>query len=212
MKIQWLGHSCFLITAQDGRTLLTDPFDATVGYALPGVTANIVTCSHNHFDHHAVELLPNGYTVIDDAGVHHSHGLVVEGIKSYHDDKLGSLRGPNIIYRFEIDSIVVAHMGDIGHALTQSTLSQLGHVDVLMIPVGGVFTIDGDQAAEMVDAIKPRLTIPMHYQTSSLNFHLNDETAFLSHFKYETSKTDEIEITRDNIDSFPPVMVMSYKK
>ncbi|MDO4547218.1 MAG: MBL fold metallo-hydrolase [Clostridia bacterium] len=212
MKIKWMGHSCFLITAQDGRTLLTDPFDATVGYTLPGVPANIVTCSHNHFDHHAVELLPNGYTVIDDVGIHHSQGFVVDGIMSYHDDKQGSLRGANIIYRVEIDGLVLVHMGDIGHPVSQSVLEMLGDVDVLMIPVGGVFTINADTAAEEVNRIKPKLTIPMHFQTKHLNFQLDDEKAFLRHFEHEYIGVNEIELTRDNIASFPPVIVMAYEE
>lgn len=211
MKIKWLGHACFLITAQDGRTLLTDPFDETVGYPLPGVPANVVTCSHDHFDHHATETLPRGYTVIDDPGVHHSHGFVVEGITSFHDDQQGSLRGRNIIYVFEVDKLRLAHMGDLGHQPTPAMVEKLKDIDIMFMPVGGVFTLDGDQAAQAVEVLKPRLVIPMHYQTKQLNFHLSDETAFLAHFDYQRLEGDELEITPQNIGEYPPVVALTYK-
>ena len=211
MKIKWLGHACFLITAQDGRTLLTDPFDETVGYPLPGVPANVVTCSHDHFDHHAIETLPLGYTVIDDPGLHHSHGFVVEGINSFHDDQQGSLRGRNIVYTFEVDKLKVAHMGDLGHQPSPAMIERLKGVDVMFMPVGGVFTLDGDQAAQAVNALKPRLVIPMHYQTRHLNFHLTDEQPFLNHFQYRRLTENELEVTPQSIGDLPPVVVMAYQ-
>lgn len=211
MKIKWLGHACFLITAQDGRTLLTDPFDETVGYPLPGVHANVVTCSHDHFDHHAIETLPLGYTVIDDAGVHHSNGFVVEGISSFHDDQQGSLRGRNIVYVFEVDKLKVAHMGDLGHQPTPAMIERLKGVDVMFMPVGGVFTLDGDQAAQAVNTLKPRVAIPMHYQTRHLNFRLTDEQPFLRHFEYRRLEGNELEVTPQNIGDLPPVVVMAYQ-
>ncbi|MDI9505917.1 MAG: MBL fold metallo-hydrolase [Candidatus Excrementavichristensenella sp.] len=211
MTIQWLGHSCFLITSSDGRTLLTDPFDETVGYALPKVPANVVTCSHDHFDHHAIQPLPNGYTVIDTPGTHHNHGFVVEGIPSFHDEKQGSLRGSNIIYKFQVDGLKVAHMGDLGHLPTKAMEEQLQGIDIMLLPVGGVYTVDGDQAAQIVEMVKPRLVIPMHYRTDELRFELNGPEAFLRHFDHRELNSDRVEINAENIGDYAPVLVLSYK-
>lgn len=211
MTIQWLGHSCFLITSSDGRTLLTDPFDETVGYALPNVPANVVTCSHDHYDHHATHPLPDGYTVIDTPGTHHNHGFVVEGIPSFHDEEQGSLRGANTIYTFQVDGLKVAHLGDLGHLPTKAMEEQLQGIDIMLLPVGGVYTVDGDQAVQIVEMVKPRLAIPMHYRTDELRFELSGPEAFLSHFDHHKLNSNRVEINAENIGDYAPVLVLSYK-
>ena len=210
MKLKWMGHSCFLLTAKDGRTLLTDPFDETVGYDVPGVPADVVTCSHGHFDHHATASLPNGYTIVDQPGIHHTHGFVIEGVASFHDDQGGILRGGNIIFVFEIDGLRIAHLGDLGHMLSQAQCQKLENLDVLLIPVGGTFTIDNQQAAETVRRLAPKIAIPMHYKTRYLTFNVSDEHDYAKAFRHVYLYKDEIELSRENISEYPPVVIMEY--
>lgn len=210
MTIQWLGHSCFLITAKDGRTLLTDPFDETVGYPVPGVPANVVTCSHDHFDHHATASLPNGYTIVDQPGVHHTHGFVVEGFMTFHDGEGGRQRGVNIVFKTEVDGLKLAHLGDLGHLLSPAQLQTLGEVDVLFLPVGGRFTIDAAQAAALVEQVKPKIAIPMHYKTRYLRMEISDERGFVESFDHTYLKKDTIELTPQTISDYPQVVVLEY--
>ncbi len=216
MKIKWLGHSCFLITAGSGRTLLTDPFDGETGYWVPGATADVVTASHKHSDHHATELLPGGFTLIDQPGVHHACGLVIEGIGSFHDDEAGLKRGGNIIYVTEIDGLRIAHMGDLGHQLSEAQLEKLGEIDLMLVPVGGRFTLDCEGAAKVVGSVKPRIAVPMHYMTEDLNAdrfeNVTDEKAFANAFEHRYLGENEMELTRENIGNHPEVVVMDYHR
>lgn len=214
MNIQWLGHACFLFTANDGRTLLTDPFDPSVGYTAPGVPVNVVTCSHDHYDHHGTESLPLGYTVIDQPGVHQVSGLTIEGISSFHDDEFGMLRGRNLIYRFTMDDLSVAHLGDLGHLPTETQCAQLEGIDVLLIPVGGTFTLDGARAADVVRMLRPRIAIPMHYKTRYLESRLSvlsEETDFTAQFEHRVMQGDTLTLTTDTIADYPPVVVLEYQ-
>lgn len=211
MKVKWLGHSCFLLTAADGRTLLSDPFDAEVGYPTPGETADVVTCSHKHSDHHAVDVLPTGFTLVDQPGEHHARGLVVNGIASFHDDQSGLKRGGNIIYVTEIDGLRIAHMGDLGHQLSEAQREMLGRIDVMLVPVGGTFTIDGMGAAELVRQVKPRIAIPMHFSAPGIDhdrFDISDERAFVDQFDHEYIDGAQIELTPETLDQFKPVVVL----
>jgi len=168
MIITWIGHSCFKIqdkTGPDGITLATDPFDKTVGFKVPNFEANIVTVSHNHYDHNNVKSLRGNPFVIDSAGEFDVKGVMVEGVESYHDAKEGAERGKNIIYRIEMDDITLVHLGDLGHILNDQQLERLAGADILMVPVGGKYTLDAKKAVEVVSQIEPRIVIPMHYKT-----------------------------------------------
>lgn len=212
MKLTWLGHSCFLLQqSTHNTTLLTDPFDASVGYPVPDVKTDVVTCSHGHFDHHYTDSLPSGYELIDTDGTFSCKDFSIKGIPCFHDDKEGALRGSNIIYVIEADGLKIAHMGDLGHFPTSTMEKELQDIDVMLMPVGGVFTLDGDQAAKVVNTLKPRITIPMHFKYPQLGFKLNDASAFLSHFEYKEIDSAEIELTKDNLSSFPSVVLLTYK-
>ena len=177
MIITWQGHSCFKIqdkVGSDGVTVVTDPFDKEVGLKVPNFEADIVTVSHQHHDHNNVEALRGNPFVIDCAGEYDFKGVLIEGIDSYHDEKEGVERGGNIIYRIEIDDISVTHLGDLGHTLNDAQIEKLAGTDILLIPVGGKFTIDAEKAVEVISQIEPRIVIPMHYKTKdSKNEQLN---------------------------------------
>nr|MBO2493927.1 MBL fold metallo-hydrolase [Clostridia bacterium] len=179
MKITWFGHACFKLASDSGVTIITDPYDETVGYKLPEEHADIVTVSHQHFDHSYVQGIPGKPEVISEAGNFSVKGIPIRGIVSYHDDQGGRKRGTNIVYVYEIDGVRVCHLGDLGHVLSKEQVEQIGHVDVLLIPVGGTYTIDAKAAASVVSTLKPSIAIPMHYKTAKIDFSIDGVEKFL---------------------------------
>ncbi|MEA2696498.1 MAG: hypothetical protein QOI66_769 [Myxococcales bacterium] len=178
-KVSWLGQSCFVLETTAGTRVVMDPIPKGLGYDLPGgLKADVVTISHEHPDHNNVGLLVNkprilrgltsdkkGWTKIDQK----VKEVTIRSVGVYHDDAMGAERGLNTVFVFELGGLRIVHLGDLGHLLTDEQLSAIGSVDVLLIPVGGVFTIDGRQATRVVDQLRPRLTvIPMHYKTDVL--------------------------------------------
>src|SRR5690554_2277719 len=117
MKIKWLGHACFLLTSSEGTIILTDPFNEEVGYRPPAIRADVVTTSHDHFDHNYIEVVKGDFVHIDAAGRFTEKGIEITGIETFHDDANGAKRGKNVIYKFDIDGIKVCHCGDLGHLL-----------------------------------------------------------------------------------------------
>lgn len=183
MIIKWLGHSSFLMEDSKGRRLLTDPFDSSVGYPLFDGSADVVTISHQHFDHNYIEKVKNKAEIIHKVGFFNACDIPITGIHSYHDNVKGAKRGENTIYIIEMDGLRLCHLGDIGHMLTDDEIHTLGDVDVLFIPVGGNFTIDGNEAAVLALKINPHIIIPMHYKTPALSFPLDGVEPFLKAMK-----------------------------
>jgi len=168
MIITWQGHSCFKIQDKigpEGVTVVTDPFHKEVGLKVPNFEADIVTVSHQHSDHNNTDALRGAPFIIDCAGEYDFKGVLIEGIDSYHDEKEGAERGGNIIYRIEIDDVSVTHLGDLGHVLSDAQIEKLAGTDILLIPVGGKYTLDAKKAVEVISQIEPRIVIPMHYKT-----------------------------------------------
>lgn len=198
MEIRWLGHACFLCEGS-GLRLLTDPFSKEVGYKLPQVVVDVVTVSHDHYDHNAVDLLPGSPQVIREAGTHEAKGIQIKGVEVFHDAAGGAKRGKNIVYAWEMDGVRLCHLGDLGHVLDPQTVAAIGAVDLLMIPVGGVYTIDASAALKVVEQLKPRLVLPMHYKTPRLSFELAPVDDFTRHF----DQVRRVEVLRLNRDSLP---------
>ena len=162
MKIRYFGHACFEIVSNKGLKVITDPY-TKVGYELPqGLTADILTVSHGHFDHNFTQAVASRY-IVSDAKSYLIEDVECKGIFSYHDPKNGVLRGENIIYKVQIDGFSLCHLGDIGEECSETLAKELGEVDVLFIPVGGTYTIDAAQAFEYIEKLSPKLVIPMHY-------------------------------------------------
>ncbi len=201
MKVWWFGHSCFAFE-EEGIFLITDPFDKSVGYPIPNVKPTHVTESHQHFDHNAHNLLRGNFKVIKDPGIYEDDGLSIEGIPSYHDDVKGEKRGPNIIFKITFpSSLMVVHFGDLGHMIDDQTILKLREADVVMIPVGGVFTIDAKVAKKIVDAIDPHLVFPMHYMTKYLKFDVEKIENFTSQFEDLSKVRTPLEIDQKEIRS-----------
>lgn len=180
MKIEYYGHSCFKITATDGTSVLTDPF-GNIGYELPeNLSADIVASSHAHYDHDCFSAV-NARRVVTGAGCFSFGNVKITGIESKHDNVGGTLRGDNTIYLIETDGLTLCHMGDLGEENVEDVCSRLcKSIDVLFVPIGGTYTIDGKTAKRYADAIMPKLTIPMHFKTSDLAISVSDERTFVS--------------------------------
>ena len=168
MKIEALGHSCFLMTTKKGTRIVTDPFDGGIGYDEPAVETQIVTMSHGHYDHHKADAPKNVQLSLDTVTEAEYEDVKIYGVATCHDQMGGALRGNNIVYVFEADGLRIAHLGDLGHLPTKEQIEKIGKLDVLMIPVGGIFTLDAKMAKKTVDLLDPRVIIPMHYQTKRL--------------------------------------------
>jgi len=179
MVITWYGQSCFKI--QSGETVIfTDPFDKSIGLTPPRGVAHIITISHQHLDHANAESLSGEPLVIDGPGEYEIKGVGIKGIFSFHDDQEGKERGANTIFVLEVEGIKICHLGDLGQKkLTDEQLEKIDEADILMIPVGGVFTVDGEEAAEIINQIEPRLVIPMHYKIPGLEIKLAGVDDFL---------------------------------
>lgn len=186
MKIRYLGHSCFECTDKNGRVLITDPY-TKVGYELPkGLRADVVTVSHGHFDHNYFSAIQTEKVITEGAPCT-IKGVEIFGVDSFHDEKQGELRGKNVIFVFKMDGLTVCHLGDIGEKVSQSLVEKIGKVDVLLLPVGGTYTIDAFGAKEYADAIQPKIVIPMHYKPLDGRIDIADIQPFLRLVKGEYS-------------------------
>lgn len=211
MKLKWFGHSCFLITSKNGIKIVTDPFDETVGYKIPKTEANIISTSHDHYDHNNTGIFDGAPVLIKGSGKISIHGIEITGVDTFHDEDNGKKRGLNTVFKFLVDGINVCHLGDLGHILNSTQIEELGKVDVLLMPVGGIYTIDHAGAMEVMDILKPTITIPMHYKTKALKFSLAGVDKFLSLVgEHKNIAGCEIDFDNPTID-LSGVVVLDYK-
>lgn len=170
MEIYPLGHASFRLKGRTA-TVVTDPYDpAMVGLKFPKLeSVDVVTVSHDHNDHNATAGLPNSPFIVAGPGEYEIKEVTIIGVPSFHDDKEGRERGANTVYKITVDEINICHLGDLGHKLSDEQLSRIGDVDVLLIPVGGFYTIDSKTAAQVVAQLEPLIVVPMHYQRPGVN-------------------------------------------
>lgn len=217
MDITYLGHSCFRIKGKD-CVVVMDPYTKEVGFSLPQTTADIVTVSHDHSDHNAATLVkgtsrrPDPF-VISAPGEYEIAGTSVFGVSSFHDNAAGKDRGKNTMYVVQADGITVAHLGDLGHMISDKQLEELDGVDVLLCPVGGTYTIDPKTAVEVIAAIQPSYVIPMHFRTEAHNQStystISPLTDFLSAMgTLEPKKTDKLVVSLLSMPSETEVVIL----
>ncbi len=216
MDITFLGHASFRLRGKTA-SLVTDPFDPkVVGFSFPKVSADIVTISHNHEDHNKAELVKDVKRVVSGPGEYEINDISIIGISSYHDNKKGAERGKNTIYVIEMDGLRIVHLGDLGHMLSEKFIEKVGSVDVLIIPVGGEYTIDATQATELVRAIEPRITIPMHFKVPKLNpktfSKLSSVEPFLTQIGLPVEKTSKLNVTIGAIEEEQKVVLLENKQ
>lgn len=181
MKIKLLGHSCFLITSEKGTKLITDPYTvgASINYAPIKESADIVIVSHDHGDHNNVSAVQGQPQIVKGSGIKNVSGIEFNGVATYHDKSQGKERGDNTIFCFTVDGIALCHLGDLGHLLSQEQVDSLGSVDILFIPVGGVFTINAAEASQVCTQLRPKVIIPMHFKTPKCVYPISDVNIFL---------------------------------
>jgi len=176
MELTWYGQSCFKIKDKN-ISIITDPY-GEIGLDLPKISADIVTISHGHFDHNAKEKIEGEPFIINSPGEYEVKGVFIDGIGSEHDKKKGEIFGANTIFVFHLEDLVVCHLGDLGEKLDSQKLDQIGNVDVLLVPVGGKFTLDVESIVNVINEIEPKIVIPMHYKIEGLNIELDDVAKF----------------------------------
>lgn len=209
MKIKWLGHATFLITSDSGVKIIADPYEPNdkLRYGEINESADIATVSHDHSDHSNVAAVKgNPQVVKGDAEI---KGIKFKGIPSSHDATGGKDRGSNTIFCFEVDGVKVCHLGDLGHELTAEQVAETGAVDVVLLPVGGFFTIDAAVASRVAEQLKPKVIIPMHFKNNKCDFPISGVDEFLRG-KKDISQPDasEVEFKAGELPSATRVIVL----
>ena len=213
MEIKWHGHACFEILSEDGRVIVTDPYDESIGYPMPELTADVVTVSHEHHDHNNVVAIKGEPEVVKGAGEHICKGMWFYGVKTYHDTSKGSERGENTVFLVDADDLRLCHLGDLGHVLDERQLRSVREkeVDVLFIPVGGVYTIDADGANEVLGQLEPKIAIPMHYKTPPLRLNIQKEDKFLAG-KKKVRREKKLSLRKGDLPEEPEIVVMDWRQ
>lgn len=196
MTISWFGQSCFRIEAKEG-SILIDPFSKEIGLKTPKIKDDVVLVTHSHFDHNnTTDANPEAF-IIDTPGEYERKGIQVKGIPSYHDKSQGAERGLNTIYIIKAEEITACHLGDFGEGkLSDAQVEAIGDVDILFVPVGGVFTIDAREAVEVITQIEPKVVIPMHYKIPDLQIDLDGPEKFIKEIGLTPEKTDKLKIAK----------------
>lgn len=185
MKIKYLGHSSFLLTESTGTSVVCDPYDDSVGYEMAKVSADAVTVSHHHFDHDDYKRIGGNPVLLDTERSFSLSGVEINSVKSFHDDCGGKLRGENIIFKFRMDGVDICHLGDLGESCSTALIESILPVNVLLIPVGGTYTLDAKMAKEYVDRLMPEVVIPMHYRAKGCKLDIARVDEFLDEFDGE---------------------------
>ena len=215
MKVKWLGHAAFLITSEEGTKIITDPYQPGMfglNYGKINEAADIVVVSHDHADHNYVQGVPGKPQVVKGSGIHKAKGIEFKGIPSYHDTSKGSERGQNNIFCFSVSGVKVCHMGDLGHTLSEREAAEIGNVDVLLIPVAGTYTVDAAAANKVVEQIKPRVVIPMHFKTDKCpTFPVTDVEPFLAgKTNVKRMNTSEVEFKKEQLPKVTQIVVLKH--
>ena len=194
MKLQYLGHASFRIISEMGTTVVCDPYKSDwVGFDMARVRCDVVTISHHHGDHDCMDSILGSPAELDVEIACAADDIAIESISTFHDDEKGAKRGKNLVFTFLVDGIKVVHMGDVG-CFDQNVVDKIKHCDVLLIPVGGTFTVDAAGAKRYVDEVQPKIVVPMHYKTEEHNFDVDGVDKFLALF-------DSANVTRSQSDT-----------
>ena len=219
IKVQWFGQSCFLITSPKGVKILIDPFNPELGYPMPKVKPDLVLISHEHFDHNYYQMASGSPKII--------HGLNpktldwekidetlkdvrVYSVRSYHDEAQGARRGKNTIFVIELPGARMAFLGDLGCPLSKEQIEKLGKIEVLMVPVGGVYTIDAEGANQVIAQLNPKLIFPMHYKTPAVKLPIEPVDKFLAD-KKDVQKISGNEYVINQLPAKPQIIVLDWK-
>ena len=205
-----MGHSCFRIRGSQS-VIITDPYPPELGYSLGKPTARIVTVSHQHTNHSYTQGVGGDFRVVKGPGEYEISGVLIIGIPTFHDAEKGKVRGKNTVYLMEVDGVSVCHLGDLGHVLTADQVEEIDDVDVLLLPVGGVSTINAAMAAEVIRQIEPKAVIPMHYKTPVLKRELAPVDKFLKEMGMENvGSQPKLSLTKSSLPLSTQVFLLDY--
>ena len=211
MEISWLGHSCFRLKGKQA-SLITDPYPPELGYPPLKQTANVVTLSHRHPDHSFSQGIAGNPRAVCGPGEYEISDMLIIGVASFHDNEKGGIHGKNTIFLIEMDEVSICHLGDLGHVLNDNQVEELGNIDVLLIPVGGISTINAQMAAEIVRQLEPKIVIPMHYKTEAVNQELEPVDRFLKEIGiHDITPQPKLSVTRTNLPLTMQVVLLEYK-
>jgi L-ascorbate metabolism protein UlaG (beta-lactamase superfamily) len=212
MDLTWYGHACFKLSDR-GVVIVTDPFQDDIGYERPRIRADVVTISHDHPGHNNRVGFRGGPKFLDGPGEYEIKGVFITGIATYHDGRRGQVRGRNTVFLFDFDGLTVCHLGDLGHIPSQTQVEALSDVDLLLIPVGGLHTIDASGAAEVISLIEPRLVVPMHYKTPVEKARLHDLARFLKEMGLAAMPLQsELRVTKSSLPEETQVLLLDYRQ
>ena len=210
VDIDWLGHSCFRIKGSHG-VIITDPFPPDLGYSLGKPTARIVTVSHQHPSHSYVQGVGGEPRVVKGPGEYEIGDVLILGIATFHDAVGGKNKGKNTVYLMEVDGMSICHLGDLGHVLNAEQVEEIDDVDVLLLPVGGVSTLNAPMAAEVIRRLEPKVVIPMHYKTPAISRRLGTVDEFLKEMGVEQIESKpKLSLTKSNLPASTQVFLLDY--
>jgi L-ascorbate metabolism protein UlaG (beta-lactamase superfamily) len=216
MTITYHGHSCFKLKGRRG-TVVTDPYEASIGFPLPSLSADMITVSHDHHDHNAVAKVKGTARrekpfIVNQPGEYEVGGISIFGVPAFHDDSKGTQRGPSTIFTIYLDDLRICHLGDLGHEITADLQEKIGAVDILLCPVGGVYTIGSAQAVKAIRALEPSIIIPMHYKTAAHDEKLYGEmetvSQFLKEYGVEVPATAKLDMEKSDLPEETEVVVL----
>lgn len=215
MQISYHGHACFKLKGEAG-TLVTDPFDdKVVGIPLARLNAEVVTVSHNHPDHNAVEKVKGTSKrenpfIIDFPGEYEVQGISVFGTKTFHDQVQGAEKGSNIVFKVLLDGLSICHLGDLAHQLDEKQLDAIGMVDILLVPVGGPSSLMAEEAIKVINAISPSILIPMHYADEDYpsDTRVKPLEQFLQSFGMNVEPQEKLVIEKDRLPEEMELVVL----
>jgi L-ascorbate metabolism protein UlaG (beta-lactamase superfamily) len=216
MKIKWYGHSAFQITTEKGIRIIIDPYEpgaynGALSYGKITDEADIVLTSHNHPDHNYIKDIQGEYEHISEAGDYKIRNVKIKALPSFHDNSSGKERGQNLIFVIAADNLILVHAGDIGHELDSDLFKKIGKVDILLLPVGGFFTIDAAMAQKIMNDINPSITVPMHYKTEKCNFPITPIENFTKNQdNVRVLNKSEIEINKNSLPKKPEIIVLQH--
>ena len=216
MKIKWYGHAAFLITTNNGVRIIIDPYESGafgggISYGQIEDEADLVLTSHEHEDHNYTKSIKGPFVHIKKAGSYTEKGVTVRALPVFHDKTKGKERGENLIFVVSEGGITLAHLGDLGHTLDDNILKSLGKVEILLMPVGGFFTIDAHEATKIMNDIGPLLTVPMHYSTDKTNMPIEGVQAFIEgKTGVREINATELTVTKETLPKINEIIVMKH--
>jgi L-ascorbate metabolism protein UlaG (beta-lactamase superfamily) len=211
-----------MITSDEGLKILIDPYGEGVGYRIHRINADVVTISHEHFDHNNVNMIKNRDRALILRGLKKNgdwniidrsiDGVDIYNIPLYHDDNMGKERGKNSGFIYKIDGLKILHLGDLGHILTKPQIDRIGKIDILLIPVGGVYTIGAEEATKVIDQLNPKIVIPMHYKTEPVTLPIEPIDRFIKDKKnIKRVEGYSISISKESLPENQEIILLHYK-